>query len=418
VSIVKVYRVLRNLESKRNHTFLLLSKSSLPSTRPASPFFPLHVPVCLLDHPHLLRRTPGLALPIVDLFACSVMVKPTSADAASPGGSPGTTKATASPSQNAVAWGLICLYSWFECKERQVEKSDQLNTICAELAKKHAALFVEGRSAYDHPECAKLRAEAVFSPDELCRSSDGNTIKRKGQLVERDIKNVLVPALYESCVLDPPNYTIASGKNAEDLLLDVKRLAWVKNGKPDAEFKDGFASNAYHTSFFPFLVATPFSEYLYERPGHPFFDSCKKGPRAASAPIISTEKAKLGRAAQREKNRKKRKEAIDNDDEDLSTAASATSILYFEVQAARLKAEEAQRKADALRLKSENLKFLVVNSTSGQMKATAIKELAAITFSKPKHEPIEVPDSEVDDDGKDAAQEADEVSEMEYDEEA
>jgi len=85
---------------------------------------------------------------------------------------------------------------------------------------------------------------------------------------------VLIPVLYQSPLLDSPNYTIASGKNAADLLLDVKRLAWHKNGNNEEDFKDGFSLNRYHASFFPFMVASPLSEYLYERPCHVYFKAC------------------------------------------------------------------------------------------------------------------------------------------------
>lgn len=209
------------------------------------------------------------------------MPKRTSSSVTAPGPPAGLATSSTTTAKDVVpsftlasVWALICLYVWFECKEKKVAKTDQIERICSELVKKHTAMFVEGRGVYDHPACDKMRSDFAFSAEELCKSSDGKTIMRKGQGVERDIKNVLIPVLYQSPLLDSPNYTIASGKNAADLLLDVKRLAWHKNGNNEEDFKDGFSLNRYHASFFPFMMASPLSEYLYERPCHVYFKAC------------------------------------------------------------------------------------------------------------------------------------------------
>jgi len=311
-----------------------------------------------------------------------------------PTSSSSSSKQLPSPTAISTVWALICLYVWFECKEKKVAKTDQIEQICIELAQKHAVMFVEGNGVYDHPACKTMRDEYAFSAEEFVKTLNGKAIQRKGQLVERDIKNVLIPALYKSSLLDPPNYTIASGKNAADLLLDVKKHAWEKNGNKAEDFKDGQTLNRYHASFFPFLVTSPLSDYVYQRQCHPFFKSCVKGPRAqpSAAEGKSTEK-KRGRNAQREEERGK-KSRNSPDDFPASASASASAMAFAD--------------ADERKTTSDILMFLIKEGTP-EDKQDALKELRVLAFSKRKAVSMNEGAVEQDDSGG----ESDEVQEEE-----
>ena len=191
------------------------------------------------------------------------------------------TRARPTPYTVTSVWGLICLYVWFECKERTVTDSPELARICSDLAKKHAEMFVEGKGVYDHPACESMRAQFAFSPDDLCKSEKGDSILKKGQTAQSQLVNKLIPMIYKSAVLDPPNYTFASGKGQDDLLLDMKRLAWIMKGSKD-EFKSDKQWNAYHTYFFAFLVASPLSDFLYRRPGSSLLSGMHQGPKTST----------------------------------------------------------------------------------------------------------------------------------------
>jgi len=280
-----------------------------------------------------------------------------------------TTTTTTTPSKPAATptaifnvWALICLFVWFECKEKKVGKTDEIERICFDLASKHVAMFVAGSGIYDHPACTTMRNDFAFSPEEIMKTSNGKTIQKKGQQVERDIKNLLIPTLYKSSLLDPPNYTIASGKNEGDLLLDMKRNLWEKNGKKAEAFENGKMLNTYHPSFFPFLVASPLSDYVYSRPCHPFFKSCDKRLRelpAASASAASAQK-KRGRIAQREEDRGKKPR--DSPVDDFPGSASAMAFVD----------------ADERKTRSDILMFLVKegNPRDKEMHLQALTKLA------------------------------------------
>ena len=276
-------------------------------------------------------------------------------------------KPAATPTVISNVWALICLYVWLECKEGKVSKTEEIERICLDLAERHVKMFIEGRGVYDHPACTTMRNDYAFSAEEVLKTPIGKAIQKKGQLVERHIKNELIPVLFKSSILDPSNYTIASGKNAGDLLLDVKKRLWEVNGKKSEAFEDDKRLNAYHASFFPFLVTSPLSDYVYERPCHPLFNPCDKRRRGHPAATEATSaRKKRGRDAQREKGHGKKPRDSPLDD----FPGSASAMAFAD--------------ADHRKTTSEILMFLIEKGKPGHREAhiAQLEELVAPKMKK------------------------------------
>jgi hypothetical protein len=238
--------------------------------------------------------------------------------------------AQATPMQITQAWGLICLTVWLEIKERQVDRIEVLHQACTSLVGEHADHFLAGTGPYEHPAVNLYRARAKFSEGivrignkivtaNLIKSDKGESIKKKGQEIERYIRNDLIPLIYQcSDVLELRNnsYTFKSGKSGPDLLASVKRILKT-DASPDAD------SSRIHPAFLAFEVFSVFSNYVHNVEGHVNFKDCILPSTAAT----DTDGGRgFGRKEQRDKKkmRLQQQEVEDASGTPTSTSSSST----------------------------------------------------------------------------------------------
>ena len=201
---------------------------------------------------------------------------------------------------------LITVGAGLELQERGVFKSDKREELLVLAARRHAKCFDEGNGGvYTTNFVSEMKQEYKLSAvDALEPWAAKGTLTRRFDESMKVAKN-LVPVLYCAPCLDSDK-SIKSGKNASDLLVELKRCAYLYNKKDPEKFNSSLPWNEYDKDFLVVLLYGPFIEYFSEEHKmHPIFHPLARGKASEAANTAQAQRAQnveLGRKRRREKD--------------------------------------------------------------------------------------------------------------------
>ena len=200
---------------------------------------------------------------------------------------------------------LITVGAGLELQERGVYKSDKREELLALAARRHAKAFDDGSTGvYTTDFIAELKQEYKLNAvDAIEQWASKGTLTRRFDESMKNAKN-LVPVLYEAPCLDSDK-SIKSGKNASDLLVELKRCAYIHNKKDPEQFDSSMPWNEFDKDLLVALLYGPFIEYFSEEHKmHPIFHPLAKGKAGEAAKAAQAQRSQdveLGRKRRREK---------------------------------------------------------------------------------------------------------------------